>query len=96
MNLLPNKLCNLSPIYGNRNVFGDNVFIKPYQQLNFSDKLKVACDLVRQTMLVNNTPNPKNDFQTLTGDSYTACIVLKNYLTILLKDMKVEMVDTLE
>ena len=78
--LMPQKLCDLKPISGKRNVFGETVFVKPYNMLEFWEKLKVACDLVRQTMLVCNVPNPTNDVESLTGDSYTACVALVNYL----------------
>ncbi len=78
--LLPTRLCDLEPISGNRNTFGETVFVNPYSMLRFREKLKVACDLVRQTMLVCNIPNPKNDVEKLTGDSYTACCALVEYL----------------
>ncbi len=78
--LLPQKLCDLEPISGKRNVFGETAFVKPYNMLKFSEKLKIACDLVRQTMLVCSVPNPMDDVESLTGDSYTACVALVNYL----------------
>jgi hypothetical protein len=77
--LLP-MLSELKPISGNRDVFGQTVFTKEFNLLNFEEKLQVACDMVRQTMYTVHTPNPENDRKTMMGDSYTACNVLKDYL----------------
>ena len=80
MNKLLPVLSELKPISGNRDVFGQTVFTKEFESLNFEEKLQVACDLVRQTMLNVEIPNPENDRETMIGDSYTSCNVLKEYL----------------
>ena len=80
MNKLLPVLSELKPISGNRDVFGQTVFTKEFKFLNFEEKLQVACDLVRQTMLNVEIPNPENDRETMIGDSYTSCNVLKEYL----------------
>lgn len=82
MNKLLPMLRELKPISGNRDAFGETVFTKEFANLNFEEKLQVACDIVRQTMLTNYIPNPENDTETMIGDSYTACNVLKSYLIL--------------
>ena len=79
-NILPRYIKELTPISGNRNTFGENTFSIPYNQLTFEQKLKVAVDLVRQSMLYCEIPNPQLEIATLSGDSYTACCILKEYL----------------
>lgn len=79
-NILPRYIKELTPISGNRNTFGENTFCIPYKELTFEQKLKVAVDLVRQSMLYCEIPNPQLEKTTLTGDSYTSCCVLKDYL----------------
>lgn len=79
-NILPRYIKELTPISGNRNTFGENVFSIPYNELTFKQKLKVAVDLVRQSMLYFEIPNPQLEITTLNGDSYTACCILKEYL----------------
>ncbi len=78
--ILPRYIKELNPISGNRNTFGENTFSIPYNDLTFEQKLKVAVDLVRQSMLYYENPNPQFEVDTLCGDSYTACRVLKAYL----------------
>lgn len=79
-NILPRCIKELTPISGNRNTFGENVFSIPYNELAFEQKLKVAVDLVRQSMLYCEIPNPQLEIATLSGDSFTACSILKEYL----------------
>ncbi len=79
-NILPRYIKELTPISGNRNTFGENTFSIPYNELTFCQKLKVAVDLVRQSMLYCEIPNPQLEIATLSGDSYTACCILKEYL----------------
>lgn len=79
-NILPRYIEELTPISGNRNTFGENTFNIPYNELTFEQKLKVAVDLVRQSILYCEIPNPQLELITLSGDSYTACRVLKEYL----------------
>lgn len=79
-NILPRYIRELTPISGNRNTFGENTFNIPYNELTFEQRLKVAVDLVRQSMLYCEIPNPHLEIATLSGDSYTACCILKDYL----------------
>lgn len=79
-NILPRYIKELTPISGNRNTFGENTFRNPYNELTFEQKLKVAVDLVRQSILYCEIPNPQLEMITLSGDSYTACCILKDYL----------------
>lgn len=79
-NILPRYIKELTPISGSRNTFGENIFSIPYNELTFEQKLKVAVDLVRQSMLYCEIPNPQLEIATLSGDSYTACCILKEYL----------------
>lgn len=81
--LLPN-IYDLKPIYGNRDTFGETKFNRKITFLSFKEKLQIANDLIRQTILTNMVPNPKNELQTMCGDSYTASIVAIEYL----KEMK--------
>lgn len=55
--LLP-MLSELKPISGNRDVFGQTVFTKEFNLLNFEEKLQVACDMVRQTMYNRSYTKP--------------------------------------
>ena len=82
MNKLLPMLWELKPISGNRDAFGETVFTKALEKLSFVEKLQLACDIVRQTMLTSYIPNPKEDEETMIGDSYTACNVLKHYLEL--------------
>lgn len=82
MNKLLPMLWELKPISGNRDAFGETVFTKVLEKLSFVEKLQLACDIVRQTMLTSYIPNPKKDEETMIGDSYTACNVLKHYLEL--------------
>ena len=79
-NILPRYIKELTPISGNRNTFGENTFNIPYNELTFEQKLKIAVDLVRQSMLYCEIPNPQSEETTLIGDSYTSCCILKKYL----------------
>ena len=79
-NILPRYIKELTPISGNRNTFGENTFSILYNELTFEQKLKVAVDLVRQSMLYCKIPNPQIEMIDLNGDSYTACCILKDYL----------------
>lgn len=81
-NLLPKKE-ELLPINGERNTFNDTPFQIEWELLDFKNKLQIVNDLVRQTMMYSDYPNPLNDKETLIGDSYTACNVSIEYLNYL-------------
>lgn len=77
--LLPN-IYELKPIYGNRDTFGETTFIRDFKNLSFKNKLQVANDLIRQTMLMKEIPNPETEVEEMCGDSYTASVVAIEYL----------------
>lgn len=78
-NLLP-RLDELIPIAGNRNTFGESKMSRNFSTLDFITKLQIINDLVRQTMLISNIPNPKDEMAKMQGDSYTASIIAIEYL----------------
>lgn len=81
--LLPN-IYELEPIFGNRDTFGETPFTRDFKNLSFKNKLQVANDLIRQTMLMTEIPNPETEVEEMRGDSYTASVVAMTYL----KEMK--------
>lgn len=78
-NLLP-RLDELFPITGNRNTFGESKMSRNFFTLDFITKLQIINDLVRQTMLISDIPNPKDEIAKMEGDSYTASIIAMEYL----------------
>ena len=80
MNSLLPKKEDLVPITGDRNTFNDTPFQVDFDLLDFKTKLQIVNDLVRQTMMYSEHPNPLDDRETLIGDSYTACNVSMEYL----------------
>ena len=76
--LLPSKE-ELIPITNDRNTFADCSLIRNFEFLNFQEKLQVINDIVRQTILIEPIPNPKNEIETIVGDSYTSSLVLIRY-----------------
>lgn len=78
-NLLPKKE-ELFPINDETKTFSDTPFQLDWSLLDFKSKLQIANDLVRQTMMYSEYPDPITDFETLIGDSYTACNVSIEYL----------------
>ena len=77
--LLPSKE-ELIPITNDRNTFADCSLTRNFEFLNFQEKLQVINDIVRQTILIEPIPNPKNEIETIVGDSYTSSLVLIRYL----------------
>ena len=80
MNSLLPRLDELFVITGHRNTFGDSKLQKNFLNLNFETKLQIVADLIRQTMLITDIPNPQCEFKEMKGDSYTASIVAINYM----------------
>ena len=68
------------PITNDRNTFADCSLTRNFELLTFQEKLQVINDIVRQTVLVEPIPNPKDEIETMKGDSYTASLVLIQYL----------------
>lgn len=77
--LLPNPY-GLEPILDSRQTFSDNVMSQEFNKLNDEDKLKILCDLVKQTMIYKKYPAPKIEVEAMIGDDYTASKVLKKYI----------------
>lgn len=77
--LLP-ELQEIVPISGNRNTFGESKNPRNFETLNFQTKLQIINDIVRQTMLVEEFPDPKTEVEKMTGDSYTASVIAIEYL----------------
>lgn len=80
MNYLLPRLDEIFPITGNRNTFGESKMSRNFSTLDFITKLQIINDLVRQTMLISNIPNPKDEISKMQGDSYTASIIAIEYL----------------
>lgn len=68
------------PITDSRNTFADCSLTRDFELLTFAEKLQVVNDIVRQTILIEPIPNPKEEIETMMGDSYTASLVLIQYL----------------
>ena len=68
------------PITNDRNTFADCSLTRDFELLTFQEKLQVINDIVRQTVLVEPIPNPKDEIETMKGDSYTASLVFIRYL----------------
>lgn len=77
--LLPNKE-ELLPITENWSTFYESGFNESLENMSFKKKLQIITDIVRQTILYEEFPNPKDEEMNLIGDSYTASNVLINYL----------------
>ena len=79
MNFIPQKE-DLIPITNDKSTFYDCGFNKEFDDLDFKTKLQVLCDVVRESIYPNPTPNPKNDIETMNGNCYTASFIMKKYL----------------
>lgn len=77
--LLPEKK-EILPITENWSTFYESGFNDNLDNMPFKAKLQVITDIVRQTILYDEFPNPDMEEDTLIGDSYTASKVLINYL----------------
>lgn len=78
MDLLPN-LDELKPITDRNNTFYDCDFITNFDCLTFEKKLKILCDIVRQSIYPNSHPNPESEILELNGNCYTASYVFLEY-----------------
>ncbi len=77
MDFLP-ELEELKPIT-NDNVFGECYFDINFNNLSFEKKLKVLCDIVRQSVYPNGFPNPDTDILKMNGNCYTAAHCFVEY-----------------
>lgn len=80
MNKLLPEIEELFPISDTRKTFSETPLTKDFELLCFKDKLQVLNDIVRQTMMYDNIPNPENDVESLIGDSYTASLASIEYM----------------
>ncbi len=80
MNKLLPEIEELFPISDTRKTFSETPLTKDFELLCFRDKLQVLNDVVRQTMMYDNIPNPENDVESLIGDSYTASLASIEYM----------------
>lgn len=87
--LLPN-LNELEPYTEEEGTFSHCYFTIPFDELSFKHKLQTINDIVRQTMIYDEFPNPENDTDTLIGDTLTAALASVDYLKQLnfVKDCK--------
>lgn len=76
---LPSKE-ELKPIVDKNTTFFECGFNKEFDLLDFKQKLQVVNDLVRQSILVDPYPDPKNEIETLTGNCYTAAVASIEYM----------------
>lgn len=77
--LLPN-LNSLNPIIGDWKTFSDCTYNTNWNEMTFEKKLQLANDIIRQTMLYEEYPNPISEIEELVGDSYTSALISLKYL----------------
>ena len=80
MNSLLPKKEELFPIIDDRKTYSDTPFNKNFDELDFQSRLQIVTDIVRQSILVEDNPNPFNEVEDMIGDSYTASKILIEYL----------------
>lgn len=80
--LLPTRE-QLQPITDPRSTFGETYFNKPYDELEFGDKLKVVADILRQSVLPEYYSDPTSEEATLTGDCHATSRLAAKYLKYL-------------
>lgn len=76
---LPNKK-EITPIKESWSTFYESGFNDDFDKMPFKSKLQIVTDIIRQTILYEEYPNPEVELLDLTGDSYTATKILVNYL----------------
>ncbi len=91
--LLPN-IDDLKPIVDSRQTFSETPFIRDFYKLDDDEKLQILSDIVRQTMIYEENPNPLIEKELLIGDDYTSSRVFIDYLRLLnlFKDVQLVMV----
>ena len=92
MNKLLPERDELKPIINPHDAFYDGPFKKEFDDLSMLDKLQIINDIVRQSMIYSDCPNPDNEKETLIGDSYTSCIISIEYIKQLNLDLEIEKV----
>lgn len=89
--LLPN-VSEIYPIKDNKSTFYDCNIKLDFERNNLDNKLRIARDIVRQSMIYTKFPNPNFDEELLCGDSYTSSKILIKYLKALNINNKAELV----
>lgn len=80
--LLP-TIDQLQPIVDKNSTFSDTYFNKPFEQLEFGDKLRVVADILRQSVLPAYYSDPSTEQQTFTGDCHATSHLAIQYLQYL-------------
>ena len=80
MNSLLPKIDDLEPIVDSRQTFSETPFIRDFYKLNDDEKLQILADIVRQTMIYEEIPNPLIEKELLIGDDYTSSKIFIDYL----------------
>ena len=78
-NLLP-KEKEILPIKEEWSTFYESGFNEEFDKISFKKKLQIVTDIIRQTILYDEFPNPELEEEKLIGDSYTASQILIKYL----------------
>lgn len=89
--LLP-KNYDLEPIEDENGTFSDCYFNDKFEDLSFESKLRVVCDLIRQSSLPEYYADPSTDVEELTGDCFTMSKATIQYLKYLNVGSKYEYV----
>lgn len=80
MNIILPRKSELIPVTNSTNTFADCHLTCDFEFVTFQQKLQVMNDIIRQSVLVSSIPNPKNEVDTLTGDSITASLAMIEYM----------------
>lgn len=80
MNSLLPKIDDLEPIVDSRQTFSETPFIRDFYKLDDAEKLQILADIVRQTMIYEEIPNPLIEKELLIGDDYTSSKIFIDYL----------------
>lgn len=80
MNKILPDINMLEPIVDSRETYCDSPMIKDFEKLSDFDRLQVLADIVRQTMIYEEYPNPITEIDSLIGDDYTSSKVFLTYL----------------
>lgn len=76
---LPN-LEELKPYLNKAGTFFECGFNDNFSNLSFEQKLQIINDIVRQSMIVDDVPNPLTDIEELRGDCHTAATASIEYM----------------
>lgn len=77
--LLP-QINDLIPIVDSRQTFSETPLIMDFYKLNQIDQLQILSDIVKQTILYQENPNPEFELNQLIGDDYTSAKIFVEYI----------------